>query len=328
MSNTVLTVRHLQGTFSVLGKLIASSLFLGLLTPLSTAVSAQPPLAPLVSQDQSAPTTNTVQARLTGQWEIKDESSDQTLTLIFTPDGKFFMVLPIESGTRVALPLGYKVNPSPQPMHMDVTLPEGNRTVMTIFEFTADNQLRLQLADTNPGQPRPTAFNGEALLLKKISEETTLPPEVQVLGSLETPTNQAVSDLETQANKARETEGKLNVRAMTRAQQALHLENEKFGTTIEDLGIDIEPETESYRYQIVSQGNQSQSVMMTAQAKRPELRSYTGAVFAVKINGENLLVAGVCETDDPSSTAPAMPATPSKGSTEIQCPAGSHLLRR
>lgn len=39
-------------------------------------------------------------------------------------------------------------------------------------------------------------------------------------------------------------------------------------------------------------------------------------------------VAGICETDKPSSTPPAMPATPRKGTAEFQCPAGSHLLVR
>jgi hypothetical protein len=117
---------------------------------------------------------------------------------------------------------------------------------------------------------------------------------------------------------------------MNRAQQAFYLENEKFGPAIEDLGIGIKPESENYRYQIVPQGNQTQNVMMTAQAKRPELRSYTGAVFVVKDGNELLTVAGICETDAPSSTPPTMPTAPSntQGRWKIQCPAGSHPLER
>ncbi len=65
--------------------------------------------------------------------------------------------------------------------------------------------------------------------------------------------------------------------------------------------------------------------MMTAQAKRPELKSYTGAVVVVKQNGEDLTVAGICETDEPSSTPPAMP-THQKDTGEFSCPAGSHLF--
>ncbi len=124
-------------------------------------------------------------------------------------------------------------------------------------------------------------------------------------------------------------EGKRNMGAMNRAQQAYYLEKEKFATTIKELGIGIKLETENYRYQILPQGNQRERVMMTARAKRPELRSYTGAVFAVKTRGKDIItLAGICETDKPSSTPPAMPATPRKGMAEFQCPAGSHLLVR
>ncbi len=317
MISNVLNLRHLQASFRVPGKLIASSLLLGLLSTISTSALAQPSQPPSVEQSPPTPTNNTVAEQLQGQWQVKDQSSGQALTLIFTQDGKFFMLLPLESGTRVALPFGYQINPTPQPMHLDVLLPEDNQTVMTIFEFTADRQLRLQLADTNPGQPRPSAFTSKAILFQKISEETTLPREVQLLG-----------DLGTSENKAREAEGRQNLGSMNRAQQAYYLESSKFATTIEELGIGIKPETENYRYQVLPQANQNQSVMMTAQAKRPRLRSYTGAVFLVKINGEDLTVAGICETDEPSSTPPAMPTAPRNGTSEIQCPAGSKLLGR
>ncbi len=327
MSNPLLNLRYLYASFPVPSRLIASSLLLGLLSPLTTPVNAQPSLAPSLAQAESAPTTNSVQTRLQGRWQVEDPVSKQKLTLIFTPDGKFFMLLPFSSDAPVALPLGYRINPTPQPMHMDVTLPEGNQTVMTIFEFTADGQLRLQLGETNPGQPRPTAFTPRAMLFQKVSEETTLPTEVQVLSDLVRQGDRVVSDLERKTNEAREAEGKLNIGAMNRAQQAFQLEYEKFGTTIEDLGIGIKPETENYRYQIVPQGNQRDSVMMTAQAKRPELRSYTGAVFVVKTNGDELItVTAICETDAPSSTPPAMPTAPKDATAGIQCATGSHRL--
>ena len=317
MNNTVLNLPKLLARFPVPSKLIASSLLLGLLSTISTTALAQPSQPPSVEQSPPTPTNNTVAEQLQGQWQVKDQSSGQALTLIFTQDGKFFMLLPLESGTRVALPFGYQINPTPQPMHLDVLLPEDNQTVMTIFEFTADRQLRLQLADTNPGEPRPTAFTSKAILFQKVSEETTLPREVQLLG-----------DLGTSENKAREAEGRQNLGAMNRSQQAYYLENSKFAPEIKELGIGINPETENYRYQVLPQANQNQSVMMTAQAQRPRLRSYTGAVFVVKTNGEDLTFAGICETDEPSSTPPAMPTAPRNGTSEIQCPAGSKLLGR
>jgi hypothetical protein len=121
-------------------KLIASSLLVGLLSIISTTAIAQPSSAPSAEQSQPAPTKNTIAEQLQGQWQVKDPSSGQTLTLIFTQDGKFFMLLPLESGSGLAVPFGYRINPTPQPMHMDVLLPEDNQTVMTIFEFTPERR--------------------------------------------------------------------------------------------------------------------------------------------------------------------------------------------
>jgi type II secretory pathway pseudopilin PulG len=256
------------------------------------------------------------QARLSGQWQTKNPVSGETLTIIFTPDGKFLVMLPSGSETPVAQQLGYRIDPVPQPMHIDVTFPGTDESVKTIFEFTADGQLRLQVAETNPGEPRPTAFSPSATLFQKVSDATTLPTNVQV------------NDLQSQVNRPQQSEGKVYIGSLNRAQQAYYLENEKFANEINELGIGIKPETENYRYRIVPQGNSTQSVMMTAQAKGPERRSYTGAVFVVKDNNETLTIAAICETDQPSSTPPVMPAAPSNIKTPIQCPAGSHRLGR
>ena len=110
---------------------------------------------------------------------------------------------------------------------------------------------------------------------------------------------------------------------MNMAQQAFYAENEKFATAIDELGLDIRPETENYSYQIVPQSDSIPSAMMTAKAKSPELKSYTGAVFAIKVNGEVTTVSVVCGTDQPSTTPPAMPIAPKNAEEEIKCPAGS-----
>lgn len=329
MRNPVFNRPKLLAKFSALSQLMAYSLLLGLLTSTSNSAIALPAKLPLVAQSQSSPTTNTVQTQLQGRWEVKDPVSGQKLTLIFTPDNKLFMLLPLGSGAPVAMPFGYRINPTPKPMHLDVTWPESNQAVLTIFELNDTGQLRLQLADTNPGQPRPTAFTPDADLFQKISEDATLPPDVLTAADMETQGAQITADLERQAQEARETEGKLYIGAMSRAQQAFQLEFDKFATKIEDLGIGIKPETDNYSYRIVPQGNQTQSVMMTARSKRPELRSYTGAVFVVKSGTNDLItIAGTCETDKPSSTPPAMPVAPKQNTDEIQCPVGSHLVRQ
>ncbi|HEY9613286.1 type IV pilin-like G/H family protein [Allocoleopsis sp.] len=329
MRNPVFNSPKLLAKFSALSQWIAYSLLLGLLTSTSNSAIALPTQLPLVAQSQSTPTTNRVQTQLQGRWEVKDPVSGQTLTLIFTPDNKLFMLLPLGSGAPVALPFGYRINPTPKPMHLDVILPEPNQVVLTIFELTDKGQLRLQLAGTNPGQPRPTAFTADADVFQKISEETTLPPDVLTAADMKTQGEQMTADLERQAQTARETEGKLNVAAMSRAQQAFQLEFEKFAPKFEDISIGFQPETDNYSYRIVPQGNQTQSVMMTARSKRPELRSYTGAVFVVKSETNDMItITGTCETDQPSSKPPAMPATPRQSTDKIKCPVGSHLVGR
>jgi type II secretory pathway pseudopilin PulG len=149
-----------------------------------------------------------------------------------------------------------------------------------------------------------------------------------LLGTLSSTSATVNAQTSNQVNKAREAEAKNIIGSMTRAQQAYYLENNKFSRTIQELGVGIRPETENYRYRIVPQGNQTQKVMTTAQAKRAGLRSYTSAVFVVKMRDELVTVATLCETDKPSSTPPTMPVAPRSGSTDIQCPAGSHRLGR
>jgi hypothetical protein len=68
--------------------------------------------------------------------------------------------------------------------------------------------------------------------------------------------------------------------------------------------------------------------MMTATAKSPESKSYTSAVFVTKVNKENLTITGICETNNPSKRPPLMlKFIPSKEGGQIECPAGSSLLR-
>ena len=182
------------------------------------------------------------------------------------------------------------------------------------FMFTPEGKLFYLSPETSSS---PIAYE---IRVQKISDATTLPPNTQIVGIQETFNNQAT--------RAKQSEGKTYIGAMNRAQQAYYLENNKFGTTIAQLGIGIKPETESFNYQILPQGNGTQNVMNTAKAKLPKLHSYTGAVFVIENNGENITRAAICETDKPSSTPPAMPTPPKNASEQIQCPAGSHSLEK
>lgn len=297
-------------------QLLTNSIIIGLLATLNTTVLAQNQNTPLPTQSQPGNTTN-VNQKLLGQWKAKDPSSSETLIFIFTPQGKLFS-LPSNSNTPVALEFQYRINPTFKPMHLDVTIPSSTEPVLTIFEFLADGKMRLQLHGTNPGQPRPKAFSANAMIFEKIYDATTLPENVQVFNG----------ESENQASSQTAVEGKQIITAMNRAQQAYYLENNKFATTIEQLAVGIKPETENYQYKILPQGKSTSRVIMTATAKSPESKSYTGAVFVTKVNGENLTIAGICETNSPSKIPPVMlKFIPSKEGGQIQCPAGSSLLR-
>lgn len=318
MSRTCFNRHRLRAISTVSTKVASSSLWLTSTLIISGTfgqnfVIAQPSATP----DNSAQPSQVVasQAKLRGQWQAKNPSSGKILTFIFAPDGKLFIQLPSDAEKPIAQEFGYRINPNPQPMQLDVLFPGTDQVVKTIFEFTPTGEMRLQVAGTSPGDPRPTAFSPDATVFQKVSEATTLPPNVEV------------QTMQMQLSLARQAEGKQYTGSMNRAQQAYYLENNKFAKTISELGIGIEPETENYRYQIISQKDSTRSVMMTATAKRPELRSYTGAVFVVK-NNQELLIAGLCETDKSSTTPPAMPKVSSNDPATIECPAGSSKVGR
>ncbi|BAZ31664.1 hypothetical protein NIES4074_41370 [Cylindrospermum sp. NIES-4074] len=305
--------------FPYFGKFAIASVFISLLMTLDTTVLAQPATAPTPSPSQPAKPTNPISQKLLGQWKAQEPSDPTNLSLIFTPEGKFFLLLP-NLDKFVAAEFKYRINPTPQPMHLDVTIPGNPQPVLTIFEFTADGQLRLQLNETDPGKPRPKAFSSTATLFKKVSDSTTLPENTQLTNS----------DSGDSTRKGTEADAKQIIGAMNRAQQAYYLEYGKFATTINELQIGIKPETENYRYRIVPQGKGNQSIINTATAKKPDLKSYTGIVFVRKVKGQDYDVtnAAICETVKPSTIAPSKPKIPTQESQPVQCPVGSRLLER
>jgi hypothetical protein len=288
----------------------------------SSAIAQQSP-KPTPTQAQNPASINSSASRFVGQWRLKDYLPIP-LTVVFTQDGKLFVLLPsyltsflssgspsLAKGSVSALEYRYKINSTTQPMQVDMISPAENETVATIFEFTSDGQLRIEWEGINPGEPRPTEFTVGAIYLQKVANTTALPRNTQII------------DLAAQKKQARESEGQQYIDSMNSAQQALYIENGKFATAIDELGLGIKLDTDNYSYQIVPQSGSIPSAMMTAKAKSPELKSYTGAVFAIKVNGEFTTVSVVCGTDQPSTTPPAMPIAPKNAEEEIKCPAGS-----
>jgi hypothetical protein len=294
--------------------LLAKGLLVMLLGIASTPVIAQLAIAQRVAPTQKASQTDAIAKQLLGQWQAKDPKSNAAFTFIFAPNNTLFVVLPAADGSSIALKAAYQINPTTQPMQLDIQVSPEEKAA-TIFEFTTEGKLRLALQGLTPGLPRPTEFKGNATVFAKTSEMTTLPENIQVVA------------LETEKKKATQTVPIQYITVLSKAQQDYFLKHGKFAADVQELRIDTNLETENYRYQIVPQGDRTRSVTITAQPKNSGLPSYIGAVFATQANGKTITVGGICETNQPSTSPPAIPGAPTNGSSEIQCPAGSRFLR-
>ena len=149
--------------------------------------------------------------------------------------------------------------------------------------------------------------------LEKVSNRTTLPAGTEVI---------PLGDVgKKQADREQNREAKIGVASMNRAQQAYYIENGKFSTKFNDLGLALKQETEHFAYKIAPQS--SKSVMNIGRAKRRGLSSYVGLVYLTKTNsGETITRTKICETDNNLARPPRMPRIPQNSSEEIKCPYG------
>jgi len=282
-----------------------------LLTPvLANVVQTEPTV---IAQ---APSNEAIVKQLTGQWQVEGGQDLLGLLMIFTAERKFYLVgFPDSQGNREAYELAYQINTETKPMQMDIWLPDDKRPVKTIFELLPNGRLWLQSDGTNPGTPRPTTFK-RPLLLSKITESPALPNKTRIV-----PPRAATNPDERKATIA--------LRALLRAQQAYYLENNRFAAQIADLGIRLAPEDTAYQFEIVSEGDRTQQVMIVATPQQPSLHSMTGAAMLTATNGDSITVVQICRADRPAAAPPAMPQlVGAQGSNPLlQCPTGSTSLR-
>jgi type IV pilus assembly protein PilA len=124
----------------------------------------------------------------------------------------------------------------------------------------------------------------------------------------------ALPSLLGQISKARQSEAKQNVGAINRAQQAYFLENQDFTTSVQAVGIGIKTQSESFKYQAITDSG-SDVVANMGIAIKPALRSYFGIV-GTTLGGtgtstEVLTTAFACEGLNPSIVAPITGTSPS-----------------
>lgn len=147
---------------------------------LPAVVLAEPAPAPLPAMKPDPVVAVPVAKKILGQWLTKEPLDGEMVMFVFAPDGKAYIISgTAASGNAIATPLQYRLDAKSTPNHLDIVL-SPNATVETLFEFTSDGELRLQMLGTRPGKPRPAALTDNATLFQKLSDDTTPPPGIEV----------------------------------------------------------------------------------------------------------------------------------------------------
>jgi len=245
-------------------------------------------------------------SRLRGRWQAKDPTTGQLIELIFADDDQLYIVSPVANGSTEAVEMGYRVDETVNPMHLDLAVTPTS-IAYTLFEFTEDGKLRLELASITPGNNRPANFSDSATLFTKVASTATVPTE-----SLRLTTSA-------------EQQAKVPIQyasILLKAQREFYSQHGRFAADLAELALAGNLETEFYAYEM--EMRDEAAAIVTARAKNAELPSYTGVVFAT--GDDSITIAGICRTDNPSTSPPQMPSL-SDRQQEVVCPAGSSLLR-
>jgi prepilin-type N-terminal cleavage/methylation domain-containing protein len=114
-----------------------------------------------------------------------------------------------------------------------------------------------------------------------------------------------------QANKARESEGKQYAGSMNRGQQTFYLENQKFATSIELMGLGIATGTTNYTYSLktttgtdLDAAGASVAVHNVADPKNSvNLRAFIGVTDLIQSGGATTTTAILCQKKDAGAYA-------------------------
>ncbi|MBF2028236.1 MAG: type IV pilin-like G/H family protein [Oscillatoriales cyanobacterium C42_A2020_001] len=132
------------------------------------------------------------------------------------------------------------------------------------------------------------------------------------------------SDVSNLSPVTKEVEAKESVGAILFDQRTYYIENQAFTTSASNLRtLANKLDTPNYIYKLKAKPNQRTGIAVTATPKRPNLRSFTGVVFAVNAGKQTLTISEICETTEPSKQPPAAPSAPRGPRDVIRCPVGS-----
>lgn len=128
-----------------------------------------------------------------------------------------------------------------------------------------------------------------------------------------------------QVELKRQRPGKYIVGTLIRAQQAYYLENERFTNKIEDLGVEIQQDQDSYLYRLFIAPDRYPASMQVGLPKVPDLPTFLGFVHVGKVQGEKTTLGILCISEKPATPMPLWNAIAYKkpqNSEPIACPKG------
>ncbi len=129
------------------------------------------------------------------------------------------------------------------------------------------------------------------------------------------------SDVEAKASPAQQ-DARRYLGSMNRAQQAYLLENSRFSSTLQDLGLGIPADTEYYSYRVFTYANRRGAVMNAAIPRNGGFKTYLGFVNTITTPaGEGVSITTICESVDAKPLLPKLP-TSLPTTSAVPCPAG------
>ncbi|HBK21382.1 MAG TPA: pesticin [Planktothrix sp. UBA10369] len=126
-----------------------------------------------------------------------------------------------------------------------------------------------------------------------------------------------------QANKAKQSEGKQYISSLNKGQQAFFVENNKFTSSVSELGIGLKTQTSNYIYSLTASTTSATS--LATPQNTDALKGYTGGVGLVAVAGSDAKTAQsiLCET-----TGPGTPTAPTYGASDVTCAGGMSAVTK
>lgn len=122
-----------------------------------------------------------------------------------------------------------------------------------------------------------------------------------------------------QANKAKQSEGKQYVSSINKAQQAVYAEKNAFASDITELGLGLKSSTSNYTYTLGSSANGGTSLATPLGGTNASLKGYAGTVGLVPSGDAKGTQSILCET---TGVGTPIAITPDGTAATIACGTG------